>query len=53
MNIVQILLEEIIGFFGVEGLIKVFQSGDYSSLLTLNGIQAVLSPVIPLIFPRI
>jgi len=49
MNIVQILLEEIIGFFGVEGLIKVFQSGDYSSLLTLKGIQTVLSPVIPLI----
>src|SRR6267154_2334108 len=49
MNIMRILYEEIIGFFGVEGLIKVFQSGDYSSLLTLIGIHAVLSPVISLI----
>ena len=49
MEILKILWEEITGFFGVTGLLAIFKSGDFSSLLTLKGIQTALTPVIPLI----
>ncbi len=49
MDIVHILQEELVSFLGVEGLLKIFQSGDYSSLLTLKGIQTAIAPLIPLI----
>ncbi len=49
MEVIKILWDEIILFLGVDGLLSVFQSGDYSSLLTLKGIQTALAPVIPLL----
>ena len=48
MEIFKILWEEVTGFLGVTGLIAIFKSGDYDSLLTLKGIQTALTPVIPL-----
>ncbi len=49
MDILKILQDEFTGFFGIRGLIEMYQSGDYSSLQTLKGLFTVLSPVIPLI----
>ena len=49
MNIVQILYEELTGFFGINGLIRIIESGDYSSLTTLEGIKTLMGPVIPLL----
>ena len=49
MNIFQILADEAKSFFGISGLLDMYKSGDYSKLLTLDGIFAMVSPVIPLI----
>lgn len=49
MHVFEIIWEEIISFLGVGGLIAIFQSGDYHSLLTLKGIQTALGPLIPFI----
>jgi sterol desaturase/sphingolipid hydroxylase (fatty acid hydroxylase superfamily) len=49
MNIGQTLYDEIIGFFGIGGIIKIVKSGNYESLTTLEGIQHLLGPVIPLL----
>ena len=46
-DILQTLSDEVIGFLGIGGLIKMVQSGDYSSLATLGGIQGLLWPIIP------
>ena len=47
MDILHTLYNEVIGFLGIGGLIKMVQSGDYSSLATLGGIQSLLWPIIP------
>lgn len=49
MEFFQILYDELISFFGLGKLIQLIQSGDYSSLKTLDGILGVLSPLIPLL----
>ena len=49
MNIFQILYDEVTGFFGINKLIETFKTGDYSSLLTFDGILSMISPVIPLL----
>lgn len=49
MNIFDILSGEAKSFFGIDGLIDMYKHGDYSKLLTLDGILAMVSPVIPLI----
>ena len=49
MEYFEIFLDEITGFFGIRHWLKMFQSGDYSSLLTWKGIQAAISPLIPLL----
>jgi sterol desaturase/sphingolipid hydroxylase (fatty acid hydroxylase superfamily) len=49
MDILDILRDEITGFFGINHWIKMYQSGDYSSLSTLQGFQRAVSPLIPLI----
>ncbi len=50
MDFIKILWEEVISFLGGRGgLIEIFQSGDYHSLLTLKGIQSAVSPLIPFI----
>src|SRR5258706_5625886 len=45
----QILYDEIIGFLGIEQLLEIFKTGNYSSLLTFDGILSTISPLIPLL----
>ncbi|PYF70703.1 sterol desaturase family protein [Pedobacter nutrimenti] len=49
MNIIHLLYEELTGFFGLGGLIKMVQSGNYGVLSTLEGIQMLMGPIIPLL----
>lgn len=49
MNFPETLYREVIGFLGIEQLIEMFRSGDYSRLLTLQGILGAISPFIPLL----
>jgi sterol desaturase/sphingolipid hydroxylase (fatty acid hydroxylase superfamily) len=49
MNILEVLKDELTGFLGINGWLKMFQSGDYSSLRTLNGIESAIGPLIPAI----
>ena len=49
MEILQTLYKEILGFLGVNGIIKIISSGDYSAFSTLDGILTALRPIIPLL----
>ncbi|MBL7763925.1 MAG: sterol desaturase family protein, partial [Chitinophagaceae bacterium] len=49
MGILETLYNEVISFFGINDLIEIVKSGDYSKLLTLNGILSTISPFIPLL----
>lgn len=47
LNIFSGLYDQLIGFLGIGPLFDMYQSGDYSSLQTLKGIQHAIGPVIP------
>ena len=47
MDVLNILGDEFFGFLGISGLIEIFKSGDYSTLLTYKGITSVIGPLIP------
>lgn len=47
LNIFSILYDELIGFFGIGSLIKMYKTGNYNSLHTLQGIESAIGPVIP------
>lgn len=49
MDIFQILYKEVVSFFGINHWLKMFKSGDYSSLQTFDGIISAIGPLIPLI----
>lgn len=49
MDILQTIYDEFTGFFGVGGIIKIVQTSNYQSLATLEGIQTLLGPAIPLL----
>src|ERR1044072_1326978 len=49
MDIFSILANEAKSFFGIGSLMEMYKAGDYSKLLTLDGIFAMVSPVMPLI----
>ncbi|MCO5238955.1 MAG: sterol desaturase family protein [Chitinophagaceae bacterium] len=49
MNFLETLYQEVIRFFSMGQLIEMFKSGDYSRLLTLQGILGAISPFIPLL----
>jgi len=49
MEIFQILGDELIGFFGIKGWLNLFRTGDYSALLTYEGIKSAIGPLIPLL----
>ena len=49
MNIFEILYDELISFTGIKPLLKVYQSGNYNSLLTFDGILSAIGPLIPLL----
>lgn len=47
MNFLKMLYDEVIGFLGISHWLEMFKSGDYSSLLTFDGILAAIGPLIP------
>lgn len=49
MEFLELLKNEILGFFSVQGVIDLIKSGNYESLRTWSGITTALSPLIPLI----
>jgi sterol desaturase/sphingolipid hydroxylase (fatty acid hydroxylase superfamily) len=49
MNVLHILYDELVGFFNINGILQMVRSGDYSALSTLQGLQHLVSPVIPLL----
>ena len=49
MDILQILREELTGFFGIGHWIEMYRANDYSSLSTLDGFRGAIGPLIPLI----
>ncbi|TMI77994.1 MAG: sterol desaturase family protein [Bacteroidetes bacterium] len=49
MHFFHILYDELIGFLGISQLIETFKTGNYSSLLTLNGLFSTISPLMPLL----
>ena len=49
MNIFQAIHDWAVGFFGVGEVMKIIQSGDYSSLRTLDGLKAVIGPLFPIV----
>lgn len=49
LHIFTTLYNELIGFLGIQPLLDMYKSGDYSSLRTLGGIENAIGPVIPLL----
>ncbi len=49
MNILEILGDELTGFFGINHWLKMYHDNDYSSLTTLDGFRGAIGPLIPLI----
>ncbi len=49
MGILKTLYNELIGFFGIGHWIDMYKSGNYSSLLTFDGIASAIGPLIPLL----
>jgi sterol desaturase/sphingolipid hydroxylase (fatty acid hydroxylase superfamily) len=49
MNIWHSIQEWAVGFFGLDDLIGIVKSGDYSSLKTLKGMIAVIGPLFPIV----
>lgn len=47
MNFLKMLYDEVVGFLGISHWLEMFRSGDYTSLLTLDGILAAIGPLIP------
>ena len=48
-NVFKILYDELLSFSGLTPLLDMYHKGDYSPLLTFNGILSAISPVIPLL----
>jgi sterol desaturase/sphingolipid hydroxylase (fatty acid hydroxylase superfamily) len=49
LEILEVLKNEIVGFFSVQGLVDLIKSGNYSSLATWNGLTTALAPLVPFI----
>lgn len=49
MEILQTLLDEIIGFLGISRALEILQAGDFAALRTYEGITAFIVPIIPLL----
>jgi len=49
MDFLEIIIDQFKGFFGIQGLIKIIESGNYQSLLTYEGITSIVAPVLPII----
>lgn len=48
-GILDTLYNEFVGFFHINEILKIFQTGDYDKLLTFDGILAMINPILPLI----
>jgi sterol desaturase/sphingolipid hydroxylase (fatty acid hydroxylase superfamily) len=49
LNILSTLWQEVTDFLSIEPVIKMVQTGDYSSLRTLEGLENALAPLIPVL----
>jgi sterol desaturase/sphingolipid hydroxylase (fatty acid hydroxylase superfamily) len=49
MNTIKIILNEIWGFFSLEGLLTIIKNGNYKALLTYDGFTAFIAPILPFI----
>lgn len=49
LNVFTSLYNEVVGFLGINPLIEMYKTGDYSRLHTLQGIEGAIGPVIPLL----
>lgn len=49
LNVFDTLYSEVVGFFGLRGIIEMVQKNDYSSLTTFDGIRKLMGPIIPLL----
>ncbi len=49
MDILKILRDEFTGFFGIGHWLKMYQTNDYSSLSTFDGVVSAVGPLIPLV----
>ncbi len=49
MNMFKIIINEIWGFFNLEGLLTIIRNGNYAALLTYNGFTTVIAPILPII----
>ncbi|MDP9081879.1 MAG: sterol desaturase family protein [Bacteroidota bacterium] len=49
MDFLKAIWNEFTGFFGMGGLYDILKSGNYSQLLTYQGITAIMGPLLPII----
>ena len=49
MEIINIIIDQVRGFFGIDSLLKLIKSGNYQSLLTYDGITTIIQPILPII----
>lgn len=49
MELIESILKQIWGFFSLDGLIELIQSGNYQSLLTYEGMRVAIAPLLPFI----
>jgi sterol desaturase/sphingolipid hydroxylase (fatty acid hydroxylase superfamily) len=49
MEFLEIIIGQIRGFFGIDSLLKLIESGDYSTLMTYQGITSIIAPILPFI----
>ena len=49
MHFIKSIYDWIVGFFGIEDVIKIIKSGDYSSFLTYKGIVSIIGPLFPIV----
>jgi sterol desaturase/sphingolipid hydroxylase (fatty acid hydroxylase superfamily) len=49
MDFLTTLYHELISFLGLDQLLEMYHTGDYRALLTLKGVLAAVSPIIPFI----
>ena len=49
MSLLNTILEELIGFFGVNQFMEILEKENYNLFLSYEGIVALLIPIIPLL----
>jgi sterol desaturase/sphingolipid hydroxylase (fatty acid hydroxylase superfamily) len=49
MNVIKIIINEIWGFFSLNGLLTIIKNGNYAALLTYDGFTAAIAPILPII----